>query len=199
MNNPPPAFAPFVDAVTALLLVHPSNVAQKVANALTAAKHHTWREGQYDSPWHAKMNDFFDETHDENNSLFIKTASVSPSLSWRSAINGKIPTLGVAEILGPTGSVSCENCRAGLFFQPADMFYSWHRHAAEEIYLPIYGTATWLAAGKPPAVIPPAGECVHHLSQQAHAMQTNETPILALWGWHGDLDFNTYAYCEEDE
>ena len=198
MNNTPPAFAPFVDAVAALLVAHPSIVAQKTANALIAAKSKTWQEGKYDSPWYAKMNDFFAETKAENNSLFAKAADISPFLSWRAAINGKIPTLGVAEILGPTGTVACEESRAGLFFQPANMFYSWHKHAAEEIYLPIYGTATWFVTGKPPAVIPPAGECIHHLSQQAHAMQTTETPVLALWGWHGDLDFNTYAFCEEE-
>jgi len=71
-------------------------------------------------------------------------------LSWRQPGFGHVAQtvsihLAVCEIIGPTGHITHDNIRAGLFFQDADILYPRRSHAAEEIYLPLSGLAAWQA------------------------------------------------------
>ena len=124
-------------------------------------------------------------------SLFFAAARLFPHLSWSSA-----DVVAAVELVGPDGMVDCRSHRAGLYFQPARLFYTWHRHLAEEVYLPIYGAAEWLAGGRAPTCIPPLRGCAYHASQQAHAMRTFDEPLFALWGWRGDIAMESYVLCD---
>lgn len=114
---------------------------------------------------------------------------------WRAAGGGKMPAVGACELIGPQGISECNSHRAGLFFQPAQLFYDWHRHAAEEIYLPLCGDAQWHAAKRPPLAAVALKDFVHHPSWQPHACQTFAAPLLAIWTWSGDIAIETYEFC----
>ena len=116
-------------------------------------------------------------------------------LPWCVGAEGKAAKIGVVEFIGPDGVATCDMCRTGVMFQGANYFYPWHKHAAEEFYLPISGSAVWLAEGKEPTTVIPMSKLVRHTSWQAHAMQTDIEPLLAFWLWLGDLSFDRYTMC----
>ena len=64
--------------------------------------------------------------------------------------------------------------------------YPTHRQAAEEICIPLAGTAFWQRGNRPFAPRPP-GMIIHHPSWLPHAMRTSNDPLLALYVWRGDL------------
>lgn len=125
--------------------------------------------------------------------LFAAAARLSPFLYWRAA-GGGIAPVAAAELAGPAGVRECPHFRAGLLFQPPEMFYRWHRHAAEEIYLQFCGKAEWRAEGETSAVVSPP-QFILHRAWQAHAIQTFAAPLCAVWGWRGDIAMEHYEFC----
>ena len=59
-----------------------------------------------------------------------------------------------------------------------------HRHAAEEVYIVISGTAAW-ARGEAAEALRPPGSVIHHPPWMSHGMRTAEEPLLALYLWSG--------------
>jgi dimethylpropiothetin dethiomethylase len=121
----------------------------------------------------------------------------APDLHWRPAGFGKLPQqirqkIAVVELLGPSGMYFHADVRCGLLIQCADVQYPRHWHAAEELYLVIKGTAHWTLDENTPVPRAP-GAFVHHPSLQPHGMTTRAEPMLALWGWTGDIDGASYA------
>jgi hypothetical protein len=94
---------------------------------------------------------------------------------------------GWSELIGLRGPVASERLAAGFLLLGPLTEYARHRHAAEEIYLPLAGTALWQrgdAAWRRRA----PGRPIHHPSWMPHAMRTEAQPLLALYLWRrGDL------------
>lgn len=130
--------------------------------------------------------------------LFRAAAKIARAAPWRASGNGAVCQNMAAELIGPDGWTKSPKIRIGLFFQPAEFFYPWHRHAAEEIYLILGGAATWRAENKTPQT-PPPGAFVFHHARQPHAMQTAESPLFAVWAWRGDIARESYELCEPPE
>ncbi|WP_282605246.1 dimethylsulfonioproprionate lyase family protein [Pelagibius sp. Alg239-R121] len=129
--------------------------------------------------------------------LLNEIARVRNSLVWYSPSFERIPEpigsrLSVVELLGPDGLVFCDHCRLGLFLQMPDLFYPGHAHAADELYLVLSGTADWQLGGSE-AIPRSPGSFIHHPSGHWHAMNTRSEPLLAIWGWTGDIGFDSYA------
>ena len=119
-----------------------------------------------------------------------------PQLSWRAPGFGRLPAelterMAVNELVGPTGQIAHETVRFGFLFQAAHISYPDHNHAAEELYLILKGAADWNVGGLPLGV-QHAGQFVHHQPWQSHAMKTNNRPMLAMWGWVGDIGMKHY-------
>ena len=120
----------------------------------------------------------------------------SANLSWRRPGFGRIPDdiachMAVCEIIGPTGQIKHATVRVGLLFQSSDITYPRHSHAAEEIYFPLTGPVDWQIENTN-WCRKEAGSFIHHLPYQPHAIRTGKTPLLAVWGWSGDID--PYSY-----
>ena len=62
--------------------------------------------------------------------------------------------------------------------------YPLHAHEAEELYLPVAGTALW-RRGEDAFVARLPGTPIHHPSFMPHAMRTEAEPMLALYLWRG--------------
>lgn len=96
------------------------------------------------------------------------------------------------ELVGPDGAIPAESFRMGLYIQFPNSFYPLHNHAAEELYLPLSGTAHWWRDGVEDQPIPP-GNLIRHASFERHATRTIEEPLLAIWTWTGMIGPGTYT------
>ena len=104
---------------------------------------------------------------------------------WCGRSGGGVPSqLRLHRALGsgrpwPAISISC-----GFLLLGPSTRYPPHRHLAEEIYLPLCGTAHWQQGARGWEALPP-GTVIHHESGVPHAMQTGSQPLLALYVWRG--------------
>jgi len=95
-----------------------------------------------------------------------------------------------AELIGPDAPLDAPACRIGFTLMAPETFYPLHAHPAIELYLVIAGHARWTTPDTD-RIVPP-GEFVLHRSDQPHAMHTHAEPLLALYGWRGDLETSAY-------
>ena len=119
-------------------------------------------------------------------------------LQWRRPGFGALPTavadkIEVAEIVGPDAVLPDSQIRFGLLLQQQDHIYPEHNHAAEELYFILAGQADWVKDNDDPKTLG-AGRFVHHEPWQQHAMSTGSEPMLALWGWTGQIDADAYGF-----
>lgn len=91
---------------------------------------------------------------------------------------------GWSELIGLRGPIASSRLACGVLLLGPEIEYPPHGHAAEEIYVPLAGTADWLRGGEGWRRRRP-GELIHHPSGVAHAMRTGEQPLLALYLWRG--------------
>lgn len=123
--------------------------------------------------------------------------TLASRLHWRAPGFGRLPKavgdkLAVVELLGPDGMIWHEDVRCGLLLQQSDHLYPKHQHAAEELYAVLHGGASW-SVGEQPDMQISVGEFSHHLPRQSHGIATDSMPLLALWGWCGDISSASYS------
>lgn len=94
--------------------------------------------------------------------------------------------IGFAELIGPDGPLQAPACRVGFTLVAPDTAYPLHAHPAVELYLVIAGRARWRAGDTEQWMSP--GALVLHRAHEPHAMRTFDEPLLALWGWSGEID-----------
>jgi mannose-6-phosphate isomerase-like protein (cupin superfamily) len=124
--------------------------------------------------------------------ITVVLAKVRERLPWvyhyppRSAEPGLSTRIAFAELIGPDGPMLARGVRVGLTLIAPHTVYPMHAHPAVELYWVISGHASWAThAGDR---IAPPGDFVLHRSGEPHAMRTSQEPLLALWGWSGDID-----------
>jgi mannose-6-phosphate isomerase-like protein (cupin superfamily) len=124
-------------------------------------------------------------------------AGIADKLAWtertRTRPSGHVDIRCSVAIVGPQGMITDERFKFGIYLQPPGMFYPAHRHEAEELYFVLSGKAQWEkdGAGFEPVA---GGDLIHHAPYQAHAMRTQDEPLLALWSWTGNLSNDTYSF-----
>jgi hypothetical protein len=103
-----------------------------------------------------------------------------------SQVGGRfLDNYGWAELLRPGETTGAIQISCGVLVLGPNTFYPPHRHEAEEIYLPLAGTAEW-QQGEPDAASwrrRSPGSLIHHSSEEPHAMRTGEEPLLAMYLW----------------
>lgn len=120
-------------------------------------------------------------------------AASSPRLAWAQTYAADdlgasfLDRYGWTELLGQRGPVASERIAVGFLILGTEIEYPRHHHEAEEIYLPLSGTAEWLHGEEGWARRPP-GAVIHHPSRMPHGMRTGTKPLLAAYLWRaGDL------------
>ena len=91
---------------------------------------------------------------------------------------------GWTEIIGQRGCFASDQIAAGFLMLGPDLEYPPHSHEAEEIYIPLSGTAAWARGAEGWRERQPY-ELIHHPSHLPHAMKTAGEPLLALYVWLG--------------
>jgi quercetin dioxygenase-like cupin family protein len=118
-------------------------------------------------------------------------AAAAPSLAWQRSYSPAavgatfFDNYGWTEVAGLTGPTPSAHLACGVLLLGRNLTYPPHRHEAEEIYVPLSGTAEWMnAAGEWRERTP--GSVIHHARYQPHAMRTGQAPMLALYLWLSD-------------
>ena len=129
------------------------------------------------------------DTYAEFRDLFI---AASPHATWRETYRGTsigddfLARFGCYELIGEGGQYNSTQMRSFVVYAPSGLWYPWHHHPAEELYLILAGEAEFLAEGKPTRTLRP-GDTAFHAPNQSHAMETYDKPVLAYVLWRGDL------------
>ena len=116
--------------------------------------------------------------------------AAAPTLAWRQTYGPQdvgsafLERYGYSEVIGLRGPVRSTRIACGVLLLGPEVLYPAHSHAAEEVYLPLSGTAGWRRGEDPWRHISP-GRAIHHPPWLAHAMQTGSEPLLALYVWRG--------------
>jgi len=111
-------------------------------------------------------------------------------LNWRRsysepAVSAQfLDNYGWSEILGGSGPRVAARIACGFLLLGPATHYPRHRHEAEEIYLPLAGTAAW-QQGECDWRDQAPGTVIHHQPLEPHAMRTHAEPLLALYLWRG--------------
>ena len=188
------AFADMFELAAECYLAHGSQAASIAATSLMAARSGSLQaDGALVPPIEQHLpNALAASAH----ALAKELVTLQDRLQWRPCEFGPIPPyvgarMAFCQIVGPGAPVDAPDFRAGLFLQQPDLFYPWHSHEAEELYLVISGNALWRTPGLPFEQRSP-GDVVYHPSWVSHAMQTTDEPLLAMWVWVGNINATTY-------
>ncbi len=119
-------------------------------------------------------------------------AAIAPTAKWRETYcdadigEGFNARFGCYELIGRNGHFVSENYGGFIVYVRPGIWYPWHDHPAEEMYLVIAGEAEFLAEGRAPQVLGPGGAATH-ASMQPHALRTHDGPVLCYVAWRGDM------------
>jgi hypothetical protein len=109
-------------------------------------------------------------------------------MSWRRTYTAAeigaafLENYGYSEIVGLSGPLASERIACGFLLLGPETHYPRHRHEAEEVYIPLAGTASWQQGdGRWRERLP--GTVIHHASHEPHAMRTGAHALLALYLW----------------
>jgi dimethlysulfoniopropionate lyase len=121
-------------------------------------------------------------------SAFVEAA---PTLEWCRSFTPEevgapfMDNYGWTDLLGQSGSAPDERLACGVLLLGPDVYYPPHLHEAEEMYVPLSGTAQWSQAGRDWQQRLP-GSMIHHLPNEIHAIQTGNEPLLAMYLWRSN-------------
>jgi hypothetical protein len=114
----------------------------------------------------------------------------APLLDWRQTYSAAdldaafLENYAWSEIVGSVGPIESERIACGFLILGPSTCYPSHHHAAEELYVPLSGTAAWQQGDTVWREHAP-GTPIHHRSEEPHAMRTGASPLLALYVWRG--------------
>jgi len=90
-------------------------------------------------------------------------------------------------LIGPNAPVTSSKMLAWVVYMPARLWYPYHHHPGEEMYLTLAGSADFLKHGAERETLRP-GDVAVHASNQPHATETHEHPMLAYAVWRNGFD-----------
>ena len=123
--------------------------------------------------------------------LVAAVCAAAASMAWRQTYTAKdldaafLENYGWSEVFGLSGPLASRRIACGFLILGPSTHYPSHRHEAEEMYLPLSGTAAWQRGDAVWREMPP-GTPIHHARHEPHAMRTGARPLLALYLWRSD-------------
>jgi|TARA_B110000259_G_C13827383_1_gene327201 quercetin dioxygenase-like cupin family protein len=73
-----------------------------------------------------------------------------------------------------------------MVYMPPRLYYPYHNHPAEEIYMVVSGSAVFKRMGLPDETLA-EGDTSFHEGNQPHAMETLAEPVLCLVAWRNQF------------
>ena len=188
------ALSNFLAAAGKKFQTHPSDIAQAIYQALVSDLILRQSPVVEAAPVDVSLSSFLQDGQSDLISLLLQCSDL---LSSREAGFGKLSEefskrIFASEIIGPKGIIYNPSMRVGLLLQLDHVPYPKHWHSAEELYLVLLGEAHLSVDDGSPEVRSPE-TFVHHKSNQPHSMTTIDEPLLAMLGWTGDIDGQSYS------
>ena len=90
-------------------------------------------------------------------------------------------------IIGDNAPFMSAAIRLFMVYMPPHFYYPWHNHPAEEMYLVVSGNGVFKRKGCPDERLA-EGDTSFHQSNQPHAMETLDDPVLCLVAWRDDFE-----------
>ena len=147
-------------------------------------------------PYHCNCSDCFqgDTRLISNNYSELQNAisAASRLVHWRETYKGTdigdyfMDRFGCYCIVGENAPFSSDVLRLFMVYLPPGLYYPWHHHPAEEMYMVVSGSATFKQSDCPDKLLS-EGEVPFHASNQPHAMETTEDPVLCLVAWRDNF------------
>jgi len=103
---------------------------------------------------------------------------------WSQPFLGSFAT---GECIGSVGRFESNAITLGLFVLGPDTLYPAHAHPAEEFYIVVAGEAEFQKGAKSEFVNKRKDDAIFHASDVSHAIRTTSQPMLAVYGWRGQL------------
>lgn len=125
--------------------------------------------------------------------LHAAIIAAGPEMLWRETYPEGHPETAFMErwgcfsIVGEGGPFASRQVRIFVVYMPARLYYPWHTHPAEEQYLVIAGQARFKRQGRQDEILS-EGQVMEHESQEAHAIETEDHPVLCLVTWRSHLN-----------
>jgi hypothetical protein len=113
------------------------------------------------------------------------------ALAWRQSYQvpqvteNFLENYGWSELAGPRGPLPTGAFACGFLLLGPRTHYPSHHHEAYELYLPLAGESSWQKGDRSWQTQRP-GTMIIHSSDEPHAMQTRDSPLLALYFWRSD-------------
>ena len=132
---------------------------------------------------------FFSDNYIELRDAFI---AAGPYAHWSQTYKGTtvgdkfLEKFGCYGLIGPESPFQSEEIRAWVVYMPKNFYYPWHQHPAEEMYLCLAGEAAFRKEGFPEVVLN-SGGVMEHSTNQPHAMETFDHPIMAYVVWRNEF------------
>ena len=147
-------------------------------------------------PHHCKCSNYLqsDRRLISKNYPELQNAIIAASefVHWRETYKGTnigdyfMDRFGCYCIIGENAPFSSESLRLFMVYMPPNLYYPWHNHPAEEMYMVVSGGATFKKKGCSDEVLS-EGQVAFHTSNQPHAMETKEDPVLCLVAWRDNF------------
>lgn len=111
---------------------------------------------------------------------------------WRETYKGTdigqdfMDRFGCYALIGDGGPWASAQMNSFVVYMPPGLWYPWHHHPAEELYLVLAGEAEFLREGAASETLRPGDHCFHACNQP-HAMRTGNHPVMAYVAWRNQL------------
>ncbi|MCL4159001.1 UNVERIFIED_CONTAM: hypothetical protein GTU68_014101 [Idotea baltica] len=158
------------------------------------------------TPFHARCGDAFREemglSSDRYPDLQNAIKAAGPHALWRETYKGTdigddfMRKFGCFSIIGKGGPFTSDKLWAFMVYMPSGLYYPWHQHPAEEMYFVVSGSGVFKREGCQDEILT-AGQTVFNSSNQPHAMETRDEPVLCLVFWRDR--FETAPVLSPDE
>ena len=90
-------------------------------------------------------------------------------------------------IIGENAPFMSAAIRLFMVYMPCHFYYPWHQHPAEEMYMVVSGNGVFKRKGCPDERLT-EGCTSFHESNQPHALETLDDPVLCLVAWRDDFE-----------
>ena len=148
------------------------------------------------TPYHCTCSDVFEHDTDLSSNHYpdLQSAILDARklVHWRETYRGTdigddfMDRFGCYCIIGENAPFMSEAIRLFMVYMPAHLYYPWHHHPAEEMYMVVSGSAVFKRKSCPDEVLI-EGDTSFHKSNQPHAMETLENSVLCLVAWRDDF------------
>jgi hypothetical protein len=124
-------------------------------------------------------------------SLIADLCRAAWSLEWRQTYASHeiasdfLQNYGWTELMGQHAPITASRVACGFLLLGPYTLYPRHAHEAEEVYVPLSGTARWQQGDAVWREKVP-GMLIHHARHEPHAMHTGAEPLLALYLWRSE-------------